>query len=437
MRLILLWMGTVLLLTGCTSLALDNFYTPPKRSQEHQELQSAIDAAMTGMEYSAPRYGENQQTVQQADLDGDGIPEYLLFTKSSGDKSLHILIFRQVDDQYELMETIDSSGSSFDRVEYVGVDDKPGCEVVVGMQLSDQLMRSVSVYTFGSGQSELLMTSIYSNFVTCDLDEDENSELMVLRPGENAEQNGIAEYYSYRDGIMERSMEVPMSRPVDALKRIMVGNLENGAPAVYSASLVDENSLITDVFSIVDGTFTNISLSGKPENSVETLRNYYVYADDIDNDGIMELPELIPMHDIAGQNDSNEVQQLIRWYSLMPDGSKVDKMFTYHNFDGGWYLELEKEMASRLWVAQNEGAYLFYQWDSDFTVPKKQMTIFAFTGQDREERATSDSCFPLYRTESVVYACQTDFPSEDYEKLQQQLADSFHLIRQDWKTGET
>ena len=433
----LICIAAVLLLTGCTAHTLDSFYAPPKRSQEHQELQTAIDLAMQGMEYSAPRYGENQQTVQKADLDGDGQPEYLLFSKSTGEKPLHILVFRQQDDHYLLMETIDSSGTNFDRIEYVSIDDKPGSEIVVGMQLNDQVLRSVSVYTFSSGQSELLMSGNYSQFITSDLDCDENSELMILRPGETAEQNGIAEYYSYGNGIMERSTEAPMSRPVEFLKRIMVSKLENQAPAIYAASMVDENSLVTDVFSVVNDTFTNISLSDQPENSVQTLRNYYVYADDIDDDGIIELPELITMKGYSEYLKSPELQHLIRWYSLMPDGTKVDKKYTYHNFDGGWYLELAGETAERIWVAQNDGSYIFYLWDNAFNSPKKIITIYAFTGQDREEKAVSDSRFLLYRTDTVIYACQINIPTADYDSERENIINSFHLIRQDWKTGET
>lgn len=228
-----------------------------------------------------------------------------------------------------------------------------------------------------------------------------------------------------------------MSRPVESLKRIMISKLQNQAPAVYTASMVDENSLITDVFSIVNGTFTNISLSGQPENSVQTLRNYYVYADDIDDDGIIELPELISMKGYSENLQSSEVQHLFRWYALMPDGSKVDKMYTYHNFDRGWYLELEGDTAFRIWVVQNEGSYLFYLWDEAFTTPKKLMTIYAFTGQDREERAVSDNRFLLYRTDTVIYACQAEVAEDNFEALQNKLIDCFHLIRQDWKTGET
>ena len=72
----------VLLLTGCSMRTLDELYRVPKRSEEYNDLQSAIDRHMGDREYCAPLSGENLQTVQMADLDGDGTQEYLLFAKS-------------------------------------------------------------------------------------------------------------------------------------------------------------------------------------------------------------------------------------------------------------------------------------------------------------------------------------------------------------------
>ena len=74
-------MLSALLLSGCAMRTIDELYAPPKRSEEYSRLQSAIDIAMAGLEYSAPLSGENQQAVQMADLDGDGVEEYLVFAK--------------------------------------------------------------------------------------------------------------------------------------------------------------------------------------------------------------------------------------------------------------------------------------------------------------------------------------------------------------------
>lgn len=82
------------LLSGCALRTVDEMYAIPKRSEEYNNLQSAIDSAMYGLTYSAPVSGEHQQSVQMADLDGDGVEEYLVFAQGNSAKPLQILIFR-------------------------------------------------------------------------------------------------------------------------------------------------------------------------------------------------------------------------------------------------------------------------------------------------------------------------------------------------------
>ena len=143
---------TALLFTGCTPLTVAEMYAIPKRSEEYAHLQSAIDMAMAGLSYSAPISGENQQTVQMADLDGDGVEEYLVFAKGNTEKPLQILIFSQTEEgKCQIMTVIESNGSAFEQVEYVEIDHTPGCEIVVGRQVSDQLMGNVSIYSFKNG----------------------------------------------------------------------------------------------------------------------------------------------------------------------------------------------------------------------------------------------------------------------------------------------
>jgi hypothetical protein len=44
---------------------------------------------------------------------------------------------------------------------------------------------------------------------------------------------------------------------------------------------------------------------------------------------------------------------------------------------------------------------------------------------------------PIYTTESVVYAVSLEDTAAAYMITPQKLRENFHLIRQDWKTGET
>ena len=434
-KLILLLAAVVLLFSGCSMNAVGDLYSLPKRSDKYTNLQSLVEAAMTGREYCAPLTGENQQTMQTVDLDGDRVDEYLLFAKDSSDKPLKIFVFSGSKGEYQLTHTIENAGASFDQVEYVQLDGKPGYEIVVGCQLSDSLDGSVSVYAMKDQQIEQVMTADYTEFLCCDLSADGMTDVFVLHTGETGV--GVAAAYSMQDGQMERSQEVNMSEPSAHIKRILFGRLDDGVRAVYVASSVSGgDGIITDVYALIHGQLTNVSLSNESGTSVQTLRNHYIYADDIDSDGVLELPSLINTRSV-GAVESNTDSYIIRWYAMRSDGTEVDKVYTYHNFVGGWYVELNGELAERYIIEQKGSSYEFSLWNEDFTEADKLMTVFALTGQKREEQAIVDNRFVLLRAETVTYAASLEVASADYGMNQEALIAAFHLITKDWKTGET
>lgn len=433
---ILIVLVIVFSFSGCVFKAVDEMYQIPKRSEEYSALQQAIDAAMAGMSYCAPLSGQQRQTVQMSDLDGDGVQEYILFAKSDSDISLRILIFDKDQEQFRHIDTIECNGTAFDRIEYVQMDNKPGFEIVVGRQLSDQLLRSLSVYTFSGGEAEQVVVANYYRFITADLDADRCQELMILRPGLTETDRGVVEHYSIRNGNVERSVEVNMSEPVDKLKRIVTGRLYEGIPAVFIASTIGDSALITDVYALDDGVLTNVTFSNESGTSVKTLRNYYVYADDIDSDGIIELPHLVTMR----QPDQSHVftgHNIIRWYAMTKDGGEVDKLYTYHNYMGGWYLELDHLWASRVFVLQKGNQCDFYLWNEEGTSYVKLMSIYTLTGMNRQEQATSDGKFILHKSDTVVYAATIEQEALSYGVSKDTLPGDFWLIHQDWNTGET
>lgn len=431
-----LLLAVMAIFAGCTARTMEEMYRLPKRSEDYNDLQVVIDSAMVDLEYSAPLTGENQQTVQLADLDGDGVNEYLLFAKGTQEKPLKILVFRDIDDTFVNTHTIECNGYSFDQVEYVDMDGRGGVEIVVGRQLSDQVIRSVSVYAFVDGELSQQVSVNYTKFLTTDMDGDSLAELFLLRPGQTETDNGVAELYSMKTGTMERYNEVNLSQPADKLKRIIVGKLDGGKTAVYVASAAGDKALMTDVYTLIDQKLANVTLSNESGTSIQTIRNFYVYADDIDNDGVVELPSLITMKPLAGMMSEN-MHHLIQWYAMSPVGGRIDKMYTYHNFVGGWYMQLDSDWASRLVVLNYGYQTEFHIWDEAYKTTQKLLTVFSFTGQSREEHGLSQDRFVLYKTDSVVYAALLEDIAVDYGLTCENVVYSFRMIQQDWKTGET
>ena len=423
-------------LGGCV-MTVDQMYVPPRRSESYKNLQTVMDEYMEGLSYCAPNTGENQQSVQMADLTGDGVKEVAVFVKGSDEHPLKILIFRLEGDAYEPLTVIEANGTAFDQVEYIQLDGAPGLELVVGRQVSDQVLRNVTVYHFQDGKAEQLLTVNYQKFLALDMNVDGRSDLFVLRPGRTDTDCGIVELYSAADGTVSRSSEVDLSQPVGQLKRIMTGSLHGGERAVFVASTVDAGTIVTDVYALVNGELTNVSMSNESGTSVKTVRNYYVYAEDIDSDGVLELPSLIPMRLPTEGRSMEEREHLIRWYALGADGSEYDKRFTYHNYLQGWYMELDEDLVGRLCVVpEDTGRFAFCLWDRNYENLTKLWSVYVLTGEDRSNIAVEDGRFVLLKTDTVVYAAFLEDAAIAMGITQESLINRFFLIQSDWKTGE-
>lgn len=421
-----------LLLTGCGARTIDEMYCLPRRSERNNNLRTAIEASMSGRVYAAPVSGSNQESVQTADLDGDGKEEYVVFTKVLEDDSLQILLFNQLEDEkYELWETIVCKGASFEQVQYADIDDKPGCELIVGTQLNEKVTRTVSLYSFASGQTTKIKSMIYIKFVVCDLDSNGRSELMVIQNGEAEADSGSVRLYSYSDGNVVGSVEAKLSVSPEHIRRIAVNKLDSGEPAVYVASASNENAVITDIFALRDEAFSNISQSSDLGTSMQTLRNYFVYAEDLNNDGILELPSLLSM-----MYNTTE-QNLIRWFTIDINGRETDKLYTFHNIEDGWYIQLDGQWIDRFAAEKNETIYSFYMWNNSYGTAVPVFTVYTLTGKDRDIQAQEQNRFPLYRGEDVVYAAKLESGSAIYGMTESYLRSNFHLIRQDWKMTES
>ncbi len=421
-KILLLLLAAILSLSGCTMATLDDLYCLPKRSEEFENLQAVIDKAMQGLTYSAPMYGENRQALQTADLDGDGVDERILFAKDDSDKPLKILIFSELASGYVLMDTIEGYGFGFDFVTYAQMDDKPGLELIVGRQVSNQVMRSVAVYRFTSGFARQLMNTSYHQIATTDMDQDGIGELFLLMAGPADQSAATARLYRYHDGEMQRSEEVQLSASMSGFKQMKIGTLLGGKPAIYVTCSVDTQTLLTDVFALEEGKLS-IFVKSIPSTAID---NYYVYPEDMDADGVPELPLVEQINSLG---NSDHPQYLIRWYNIDSEKREHERLCTYHHFDQNWYLELDKDIIPKLAVQQTEDGVIFFHGG------KRVLSVMALTDADREEQSQHPACLILYHSESVIFVAVIDDNSIRAEYADRLIA-RFHPIRMDLNTEE-
>ena len=425
----------LLMLTGCYSFNSMELYALPQRSREYRELQTAVETALGSGSYSAPLAGANRQVIQQADLDGDGLDETLVFCKMEGERPLKVLILRRTEDSYALAWTLEGDGTAFDSVQYAQIDGQPGMELLISRRIGEQVQQFLSVYTLTDGAALELMSSGYTAYTVVDLDGNQRSDIFVLRANSDGPR-AYAELWRFQDGELRKDAEASLSTRAEDVKRMLTGDVAPGVPAVFVASAYDESNLITDVFALSGDSFTNISQNAESGQSAQTVRNYYVYSTDIDGDGLIELPNTLPLTAQAG-DPASENQYRIIWYNLNPDGSRTEKMSTYHNFGEGWFLYLPEAWCQELFVTKNRaengpaGTELSLLGPDGTRSPL--VSVYVFNGEQALSMSRADGRFLLTQRGDVCYAALLN---EAAGLEPEELKARFSLISIDLLPGE-
>jgi hypothetical protein len=265
---------------------------------------------------------------------------------------------------------------------------------VVGRQVSDQVVRALSVYRFTSGIARQLLATGYSRLTVCDLDLDAQNELFLLTHSSAEDGKGQVALYDYLDGGIVRSPEYTISVAAAAFSRFTEGKLEDGRQAMFVTCETEGKTLVTDVF-VKEYSQMRVVARGI---TTQALQDYRVYPTDVDGDGVLEMPHLVPISDSVGTKKQN----ILQWYSLDQHGNATEKLYTYHNYAEGWFISLALEQIQGVCVEQTEDATVFSRMKNG--IPTPVLRILSLTDGDREQQAQQKDRVVLYKSDAVIYA---------------------------------
>ncbi len=443
------------LLSGCLFKGAEELYTLPELSEDYTNLQDEVEALVnSGLEYAAPKAGDNAQAIQFRDLDGDGQSEVLAFfrdTNADNGKPLRIYIYRKTEaGLYEQAAEIEGEGSAFHSIEYVALDDSDAVSLVVNYQISDQVY-SLSVYAIQEDTASLLMQSGCSDYAVADLNGDGVNELVLLRLDSTGETGDRAEWYLGSDGALPLEGTAALSDGIGSITRTRSSKLAEGETAVFVTGTYgdDGDDLITDIIALRDGELTNLTLDEEEGISTSTLREDPgddIFATDINSDGIYEIPLATELTALG----SSDIWQ-VDWMQYHLDGTaeRICTTLCAPEDGDGWYLELPDEFwerfsgtlgALRTESSTNEEIIVTLYDCSDTQNMESEalgvedvytplLSVYTISGANRSVRARLTGRYTLYEGSDTIYAFSLETASG---LTQTQVEDGFGLMPTGW-----
>ena len=416
------------LASGCVaSSSVEELFTLPQPPMEYEGLSHIISKMISdGYEYASPNSGENIQSVQMVDLNGDGIDEAVaFFRKPGGEKQLQIKVFSARKESYKELCTIESSGTAIDSVYYQDMNNDGVLDLVVGWKISADL-QTVAVYAVGK-EPVMLMQNGYTRYSIQDMNDDGIPSLLLFRA--DSKGNSVAEFYGWQEDAMDLVYSCSLSSTMVELASgsIVNGRLDADTPAVFVTGVNEQGMAVTDILVCQEGgSLSNAALNGSTGLSDVVHPYFQLDPQDIDGDGIIEVPVPLEQNGKKRQNDG-----LISWQNFDTDGNSWQSVMTYHCSSRGWYFTVPEEWEDHLSTEPSESGInescVTLKLDGEPIVH-----IYAITGENRENKAIRGNRMVIKRQVSIVYAGELLEGSEQWGMDADFLRSHFNLIVESW-----
>lgn len=436
--LLLIAAAMVFSFSGCLSGTAEELYCLPALSDEYMSLQKQVDTMLqAGTSYSAPVSGNNRQSIQLQDVDGDGTNEALVFVENpETEKRLRVCIFDDYQDTYSLSCTIEGDGARFESVSYSDMDGDGISELIVGWQMSAEL-KLLTAYSIKDYQPTNLLSTDYSEYTMTDLTRDGNEDLVVVRMAAT-ERSGEVEMYSLmQDGELV-SAGTKLSAGVESLSRLRVSGLQDGTPAVYFESVINSTNLVTDIVVYRNDKLRNITVNANTGVSESTVRGSMTFSRDMNGDEVLEIPRPVQL---PTQSESTSYWEM-QWYDYSIGGRGIPVLSTFHNTTDGWYFVLPEEWEGKIAVRREEGAnrersIVFSRYDErKDSIGEDILSISALSGNQAEAMSRENGRFFLMKEDDIVFAARILSGSSQFSLTETLVRTNFHIIYSEWISGD-
>ncbi len=392
-------------------------------------LQKQLERIMgDNMTYVSPQGGEYRNTVTFEDLDGDGENEAIAFLRQGTGGKVYVYAFKLEDGQYRPIGSIEGPGSALSSMAFLRLNSGKEKLIVLTWTLSGDLKQGLTVCSVKDDTLTDVLDATYTSYIMSDLDQDHSEELFTVSYDDTGRKT--AQVYDYADGKMIQLSQTDATQDVQTVANMTAGKLdENGHPAVFvDSKFENDNGMQTDIYVLDGNKLRNVALS----SNASTYRSAALYyCEDMDSDGIIEVPQLqaLPGYE---NGESTEILWMVDWYRYHMNGTTQLVLTTYDSLAEGWEFRFPQEWRGVVTATTGSEAGVS---QTTFLLPghfnDPILTIYVFTGDDREEAAEAGGLIDLGSTGDTCFAAKrgTDSP---YQLSEEEIIDAFGMVQNEW-----
>ncbi len=319
---------------------IDTLMKPPMSGGENRDIQLAFEETLNkGYKLRVPLSGNYRSSYISEDVNGDGQEEtVVLYSTEDAVDLVKISFMMKVNNEWKVISSLESEYSEVHQVKFDDIDGDGIMEILIGLTLyNNDLSRQLNVYRLpvnGNGDFDKIYGSSYLRFDTVDIDSDYVSDIAIF---EQSEDGIVLSSNVYSDGNIIRNASIQLDSSVYSVYNLSCDNgADNGALRMFVDSYKIDSGAITECvyWDKHSGKMDKVKVNGV---SVLSSRFSGIPCQDVNYDGLIEIPVEVPLADscIVTDNDSTtQIQNIIKWIQLDKNNfSTVTHQLIYSNND--------------------------------------------------------------------------------------------------------
>lgn len=418
-------------LSSCTffNANIEDLMHPPQLTQEQREITAALEAALGegGYELKYPQNGGYSSTVLFQDMDGDGGDEAIVFFLAAvKGENIRVGILDRAQEGWQLVCEAGGLGSTVEEVAFVRFFEGEPANLVVGWG-NGTVTDTLAVYDYSP--TAQLLDSLYTGG---------SASMLKYQPAGTQKENLVL--FTQNVANQETTVRMLTGRGVASIRDTggiaLNGEVKSVEQAVTGRILADREALFVDERRVSGQLATQVffidgerltegfaeAVSGLETEEIasnpELLRWDETYCEDVNDDGIVELPLEVALPDAEESRTEGQIY-LTKHLQYGQDGFRIVQTAVFNHQEGykvilpdSWIGRVTVELRS----STREWRFYRYEEGEDGTQPRQE---------------------ELLRIR--VYAIdeyQDKFDTGDYRKLASRGANEFFAYIPPYETGD-
>lgn len=409
-KILSLALGAVVALSmaGCSSvgLSVDNLMHPPKAVGDKAQIQTLIDSvAGEGYTLKYPQSGNYRSAITMKDIDSDSVEEAVAFYLPVGDiATVHMLVMDSIDGVWQSVGDYKSQSTSVDSLNFCDLDGNGIFEIAACWKTYNANVNQLSLHIYEDNKVREVSTEhTCSSLLTGDFTENDGDELLLLTLF-STEKDASAALVDLNKNKSDLSVlgSTPLNPDVVSYSQLLVGNIfanQTGAVIDGCTSSGEYNTQLL----YFNTYFDSLERIAFTENVAynQALRSYPVMSEDVNGDGIIEVPAAFKLNIEKDRTDRVAAAELY-WCQQTATGTVPLISHQAASFAYGFTFEIPKEWDGKFTALTDyeNNEVTFYQWNKSKT-GDELLTVKIF---DKETSEDAQGFTVLEETDSRVYA---------------------------------